>query len=115
MEINGKPCRVGQANNVFIFPGVGLGAIVSGARLVTDTMIAASSTALAQCLREEELEQRCLMPEVSRLWDVCGVVGLAVARQAIEDGVATFTDVEQLEQRIAEYRWEPRYPEIVSD
>jgi malate dehydrogenase (oxaloacetate-decarboxylating) len=115
VEINGKLCRIGQANNVFIFPGLGLGAIISGARLVTETMIGASSTALAKCLIEEELGQRCLMPEVSRLWEVCGIVGLAVARQAVEDGVATFTDVDALEQRIAEYRWEPRYPEIIND
>jgi malic enzyme len=115
VEIDGKLCRVGQANNVFIFPGVGLGAIVSGARLVTEKMIGASSTALAKCLRDEELDQRCLMPKVDRLWEVCGVVGLAVARQAIEDGVATFTDVDALQQRIEEYRWEPRYPEIISD
>ena len=115
VEINGEQCRVGQANNVFIFPGLGLGAIVSGARLVTETMIGAASVALAHCLRDEELEQRCLMPEVSRLWEVCGIVGLAVARQAVDDGVATFTDRDALEQRIAEYRWEPRYPEIVCD
>jgi malate dehydrogenase (oxaloacetate-decarboxylating) len=115
VEIDGKLCRIGQANNVFIFPGVGLGSIVSGARLVTERMIGASSSALAKCLRDEELEQRCLMPKIDRLWEVCGTVGLAVARQAIEDGVATFTDVDALEQRIAEYRWEPRYPEIIND
>jgi malate dehydrogenase (oxaloacetate-decarboxylating) len=115
VEINGKLCRVGQANNVFIFPGLGLGAIVSGARLITETMIGASSHALAKCLRDEELEQRCLMPKIDRLWEVCGIVGLAVARQAVADGVATFPDVEAMEQRIADYRWKPRYPEIITE
>ena len=73
-----------------------------------------SSRALAAALSEDEISNGCLMPEVSRLWEVCGDVALAVARQAIADGVARFTQIDQLESKIAEYRWEPRYPEIVT-
>ncbi|NIA28088.1 MAG: oxaloacetate-decarboxylating malate dehydrogenase, partial [Desulfobulbaceae bacterium] len=105
--------RIGQANNVFVFPGIGLGAIVTGATEITTTMIAASSRALAEALNEDEISNECLMPEISRLWDICGHVALAVAHQAIEDGVAQFTDADQLVTRIAEYRWGPEYPEIV--
>jgi malic enzyme len=76
-------------------------------------MIAASSRALAGALGEDDIRNRCLMPEVSRLWDVCGLVAVAVARQAIDDGVAGFTDLDRLETRINEYRWVPKYPEIV--
>jgi len=108
-------CRIGQANNVFVFPGIGLGAIVTGATEITTTMIAASSKALAEELTEEEISNGCLMPEISRLWDVCGQVALAVAHQAIDDGVAQFTKADELETRIAEYRWVPAYPEIVRD
>ncbi len=53
------------------------------------------------------------MPEVSRLWDVCGEVASAVARQAIDDGVAKDCDEAELSQRIADYRWQPNYPEII--
>jgi malic enzyme len=53
------------------------------------------------------------MPLVTRLWEICGIVGLAVARQAVADGVATFTDLDALEQRIDEYRWMPEYPEVL--
>jgi len=113
IETGDGPCRIGQANNVFVFPGIGLGAIVSDATEVTSTMIAASSRALAEALTEDEIESRCLMPEISRLWEVCGHVALAVAHQAIEDGVAQFTDADQLETRIVEYRWVPAYPQIV--
>jgi malic enzyme len=69
--------RIGQANNVFIFPGIGLGTIVSGASEVTDSMISASAHALADFLSDEEISSRCLMPEVSLLWDVSGAVALA--------------------------------------
>jgi len=46
--------------------------------------------------------------------DVCGDLALAVAQQAIEDGVARYNDGEQLQTRIAEYRWLPEYPEIIA-
>jgi malate dehydrogenase (oxaloacetate-decarboxylating) len=114
IETGDGPRRIGQANNVFVFPGIGLGAIVSGATEITSTMIAASSRALAAALSDDEISRGCLMPEVSRLWEVCGHVALAVARQAIADGVARFTRIDQLESKIAENRWEPRYPEIVT-
>ena len=114
VEINGRKQRIGQANNVFIFPGLGLGAIVSGASRVTDNMIGISATALAETLSLGDLDHNCLMPEVSHLWDICGHVGLAVARQAVADGVADVSE-EELEERVEAYRWKPRYPEIVRE
>lgn len=113
VEHDGEIHRIGQANNVFIFPGLGLGAIVSGATKVTDNMIGVSATALAETLTLGDLDHRCLMPDVSHLWDVCGHVGLAVARQAVEDGVATIENPDELEKVMEEYRWKPRYPEII--
>ncbi len=106
---------IGQANNVFVFPGIGLGAIVSGAREITDGMISASAIALAQSLDGTDIAERRLVPDVSRLWDVCGQVALAVAQKAIEDGVAADgVNGASLDERIATARWKPAYPEIVS-
>ena len=113
VEVGGEKRRIGQANNVFVFPGIGLGTIVSGATEITGSMISASSTALAHALEESTIEERCLMPQVDELWNICGIVGLAVAKQAIADGVATFTDVDRLEQHIDAYRWKPEYPEVL--
>ena len=113
VEVGGEKRRIGQANNVFVFPGIGLGTIVSGATEITGSMIGASSTALAHALEESTIEERCLMPQVDELWNICGIVGLAVAKQAIADGVAMFTDLDALEQRIDEYRWKPEYPEVL--
>ena len=113
VQMRGEPRRIGQANNVFIFPGIGLGAIVSGASQVTDSMIAAAATALADSLTSEELSDGCLMPEVSRLWYVCGEVAVAVANQAVKDGVAGKKSSDELQERVDEYRWVPEYPEIV--
>jgi malate dehydrogenase (oxaloacetate-decarboxylating) len=115
VDVGGEQRRIGQANNVFVFPGIGLGAIVSGATEITGAMIGASSTALAHALEDHVIADRCLMPQVDELWEICGIVGLAVAKQAVADGVATFTDVDALEERIANYRWRPEYPEIISE
>jgi malic enzyme len=106
--------RIGQANNVFVFPGIGLGAIICGASQITDSMIAASSRALAETLGEAEIREKCLMPEISRMWEVCGHVALRVAEQAVADGVAQISAKEDLAQKIENYRWLPEYPEIIT-
>ena len=112
VDIDSRKCRIGQANNVFIFPGLGMGTIVSGASQVTDSMISAASRALANSITVAEPAQGCLMPEVEHLWDVCGNVGLAVAKQAIDDGVAAIDEQDDLEQMFAAFRWKPAYPEF---
>ena len=103
---------ISQANNVFVFPGIGLGAMATEAREITDGMIAAAGAALADSLTDDEIGLDRLMPEVNRLWEVCGRVALSVAQQAVADGVATVSD--ELEQRIDALRWRPEYPEIIS-
>jgi len=113
VETRGGTQRIGQANNVFVFPGIGLGAIVTDASEITGAMIAASATALAESLSEADIASRNLVPDIERLWDVCGEVALAVARQAIEDGVARQADLDSLPAQLDAYRWLPRYPEIV--
>jgi len=113
VSIRGAPRRIGQANNVFIFPGVGLGTVVSGASRITDDMITAAAEALADGLSSAELSDSCLMPEVTRLWDVSGEVGLAVANQAVIDGVAEKTSQDEMHASIEAYRWLPAYPELI--
>jgi malic enzyme len=115
VELRGVTQRIGQANNVFIFPGLGLGTIVSGASEVTDGMISASAHALAGSLTDEELSARCLMPEVTRLWDICGNVAAAVGLQAIQDGVAEKISEDEYRKRLDDYRWLPDYPELIRD
>lgn len=104
--------RIGQANNVFVFPGIGLGTIACEAREITDAMVSAAATALAATLNDTDIENRGVVPQVARMWEVSGNVALAVAEQAVEDGVAGITD--DLESVLDSYRWTPVYPEIVS-
>ena len=67
---------------------------------------------VADGLTSEELSDGCLMPDVSRLWEVCGEVAIAVAISAVEDGVASKKSPDELQKRIDEYRWQPDYPEF---
>ncbi|MEM8815861.1 MAG: NAD-dependent malic enzyme [Pseudomonadota bacterium] len=112
VEFEGRVQSISQANNVFVFPGLGLGAIAVEAREITDAMIAAAGAALGDSLTQQELEKHMLVPEVSRLTEVCREVAIAVARQAVADSVAGKSD--RIEERVLALRWEPRYPEIVS-
>lgn len=105
--------RIGQANNVFIFPGLGLGTIVTGASEVTDNMIGAASVALAASLTDEAIAGRCLMPRTSRLWDICSQVAFSVAECAVRDGVAPAIRNETLLKKIEDFRWRPVYPRMI--
>jgi malic enzyme len=113
VSIDGRIQPIGQANNVYIFPGLGLGTIVSGATEVTEGMIGAASQALADSLTDDEIAHDLLMPDVSRLWNVCGDISVAVGRRAIKDGVAPDIGESELIRKIEDYRWRPVYPEIV--
>jgi malate dehydrogenase (oxaloacetate-decarboxylating) len=104
----GRTLRIGQANNVFVFPGVGLGAIVSGARTVTDDMFAAAAAALASAVSAEDLAEGSLFPRVRRLRAVTAAVAQAVLREAIRTGIAT-TEVADPAGAVAAAMWEPAY------
>src|SRR5512139_1696673 len=61
-SVNGRRCVPGQCNNAYIFPGVGLGVIASGARRVTDRMFSAAALALADQVSRADLESGCVFP-----------------------------------------------------
>ncbi len=114
VEWDGRSIHVGQGNNAFIFPGVGLGALVSQAREVTDGMFTAAARALAETLEEAELERSQLYPSVSRLREVTIAVASAVVHAAIEEGAAQVEiDPEAIEETVTGSMWSPEYPELV--
>jgi len=103
----GRRYSIGQGNNVFIFPGVGMAAIVAKARKVTDGMFLAAARALAACVPDELLAMSCIYPRIEDVRRVSRVVAEAVARRAIEEGVAE--PVPDLEARLDSSMWDPRY------
>jgi len=83
----GTNYRIGQANNALVYPGIGLGTIVSGAEHVTDGMLLASAQAIAS-LVDVSQPGAGVLPDVSNLRASSATVAVAVAQQAVKDGVA---------------------------
>lgn len=105
--------EIGQGNNVFVFPAIGLGAILSGAREVSDNMITRVSQALAAEVTEDELSRGLLYPDISRLREVTARCAAAVAQQAFDDGLTTLKQPQSLLNAALEAMWTPEYPEFV--
>jgi malate dehydrogenase (oxaloacetate-decarboxylating) len=100
---------VGQANNVFIFPGVGLGAVVAEATAVTEEMFMVAARALAEQVSQERLDVGALYPPVQSLADISRAVALAVANEAVASGVAGVRPGTDLAAAVDEAMWWPAY------
>ncbi len=113
VQYHGKTHRIGQGNNVFVFPGIGLGALAAKASAITDGMINAAVMALAEAVTDAELADGLLFPATSRLRSVSRSVGLAVMEHAVAEGVADPTiaalDVEGRRRHLSDMIWEPYY------
>lgn len=107
VELDGVVHRVGQGNNVFIFPGVGLGVVTVKAREVTDRMFLAGAYALADQVGDDLLARGQIYPDMNDVRAVSRAVAIAVAREAIEEGVAD--PIDDLEEAIDAEMWIPEY------
>ena len=90
VEYDGTTYTIGQANNVLVFPGIGLGIVVAGAQRVTKRMLDAAAKAVAQ-QADPTPPGAALLPDVKDLRAISAVVAEAVYHAAVEDGVATKT------------------------
>jgi malate dehydrogenase (oxaloacetate-decarboxylating) len=109
IEKNGKPFRVDQTNNSYIFPGMGLGLIAIKAKRVTDKMFMAAAQALALCSPSRLDINANLLPPLSMIREVSLKVATAVAKEAIASGQTNFSPAEDLEKYIKERMWIPEY------
>lgn len=106
---DGSEAAPSQCNNLYIFPGMGLGAIVCQASKVTSRMFHAASVALSELVTDEELARGLLLPPLKSIRDVSLTVAMAVARQAREDGIGMRVADVRLERLIRDAMWEPHY------
>lgn len=111
VSYNGKEYRIGQGNNVFIFPGLGLGSLIANSSGVTDAMVTVAAQACANAVSQAELDAGMLYPAIERLREVSADVAHAVAEQAVSDGIANL-DTSELTNLISESMWQPSYPEL---
>jgi len=99
-----------QGNNSYIFPGVGLGAIASKARHVSDAMFLAAAEALAATVSEADLAQGSLYPPLIAVREVSARIGAAVAGVAYKQGLAGAPEPADLLEFVRAQMYEPRYP-----
>jgi len=100
----------GQGNNVYIFPGVGLGVIVSGARRVTDEMFLAAAHTLARQVTDSDLERGRVYPSLSRIREVSALIARDVAAIAYREGLTDKEEPEDILADIHRAMFQPVYP-----
>jgi malate dehydrogenase (oxaloacetate-decarboxylating) len=119
----GVSYRIGQANNVFVFPGVGLGTLASGAREVLPEFFTAAAKAVSSCVAKESMAAGTLLPPVTELANVSLKVAQAVGEAAIANGVSRScafssfqhqNDPTRLKELVRRMRWSPDYLPLVA-
>ncbi|CAN4081508.1 unnamed protein product [Withania somnifera] len=121
---NGHIGHCNQANNMFLFPGIGLGTLLSGSRIVSDGMLQAAAECLAGYMTEDEVLKGIIYPSISRIRDITKEVAAAVVKEAIEEDLAEgYREMERRElqkldeAQISEFvennMWSPDYPTLV--
>jgi malic enzyme len=109
VSYGGREIRIGQCNNTFIFPGLGLGALVAEAREVSDRMFRAAAECLAAQVSDGELAAGALYPRVRDLRGVSTSIAFAVAREARDGGLGRPLGDDDIRRAVADAQWEPRY------
>jgi len=114
MDYKGKLLLPGQGNNSYIFPGVGLGVIISGAIRVPDEMFSASAKALAAQVGEDDLALGRVYPALDRIREVSAHIAAAVAQVAYDRELATVPKPDDLLVAARAAMYEPRYEPYVN-
>jgi malate dehydrogenase (oxaloacetate-decarboxylating)(NADP+) len=109
VDLNGRTFVPRQGNNSYIFPGVGLGVIASGSRLVTDEMFMAAAHTLANAVSEADLKQGSLYPSLPRIREVSAQIGAAVAGVAYQRGLALGPTPNDLVGVVQAQMYDPHY------
>ncbi|WP_283811332.1 NAD-dependent malic enzyme [Bradyrhizobium sp. AC87j1] len=109
VTLDGRRFVPRQGNNSYIFPGVGLGVIASGSKLVTDEMFMAAAHTLANCVGKEDLAQGSLYPALPRIREVSVRIAAAVADVAYQRGLADGPAPNDVKALVQSQMYEPHY------
>ncbi len=110
VTIGNKTFVPGQGNNAYIFPGVGLGVIASGARRVPDEMFLAAAQSLASQVTDADLERGRVYPSLTRIREVSSLIARDVAQIAFDNKLTDMEEPEDLLAFIHEHMYQPVYP-----
>ena len=103
-----------QVNNLYLFPGLGRGVVAVGASRVTDSMLSAAATAIGSIAPRDAAAPLTVLPPLVQVGEVADAVALAVARQAVDEGVAGPLDDDQIIKVVEAHKWRPQYRQATS-
>lgn len=112
VEYKGRTQIIGQGNNVFIFPGVGQGAILAEVQQVTDHMFLSAARTLAGFVSEERLATGAIYPDQSELRDVSRQIACNLIREAREYNLGRYIPDDEIEKTVDEAMWYPDYDDL---
>lgn len=124
---DGKIGYVNQGNNMYLFPGIGLGTQLSGAHHITDGMLHAAAESLASVMDDESVKKGILYPPIPKIRDITARVAAAVVEEALKEGVAEgyrdmsvrdlteIIETEGLLDFVYKHMWSPEYSPLVYD
>lgn len=113
VELDGRRYTPGQGNNAYIFPGLGLGVLVSRARRITDRMFQVAARALANTVSENALAEGRLYPPLEQIRAVSELIAAAVAEVCWDSGLAAAARPDDLPAAVRRLMWDPQYPDLL--
>jgi malate dehydrogenase (oxaloacetate-decarboxylating)(NADP+) len=114
VRIGGRIFVPGQGNNMFIFPGVGLGAVACGARKVTDEMFFTAAKTLAHMVTEEELHSGTIYPDLRNIRQISLAIASAVCRLAWDQNLAKYPEPADIREYVRDCQYHPEYRPYVA-
>ncbi|MDF1848833.1 MAG: NAD-dependent malic enzyme [Parvibaculaceae bacterium] len=109
VALNGHTHRPAQGNNAYIFPGIGLGAIVADATVISENMFLAAAEALSDEVTDEDIAEGAIYPRLPTIRNVSAKIAERVADTACREGVAQASYPEGYAQVIRDYMYDPSY------
>lgn len=109
VELNGNTYRPSQGNNAYIFPGIGLGAVVCGTSRICEEMFLVAAKTLAEMVSEADLASGAIYPPLANIRAVSISIAIAVAEVAYAKGLASVPKPDNVERVIIDYMYEPNY------
>ncbi len=113
VDYEGKTRVIGQANNVFVFPGMGLGCVLSGVQEVTDALFLAAAHRLADCVGQDRLDAGAIYPDQKELRNVAAQVAAAVIAEVQRQQGGQPHGRESIDTMVRAAMWFPEYPTYV--
>jgi len=108
-EYEGKPQVISQCNNMFIFPGVGLGALVSRTPRITTKMFLRATRAISGLVSDDQCRANKLLPDLADIRSVSASVAKAVAIEARDSGLGRLLEDDKFDGLISRAQWKPHY------